>query len=125
MEYPGPFIVIVSINKTFRNLEIRLQLFVKEITNFIVTVIMVANIFIKNYSYGFISKNKKNRMEIDDKSSNFEIERLIAALEQKKTRAKSSLTRTRQKFEKFLNEELPSRCEVKQFQMKIDRHCNR
>ena len=125
MEHPGPFIVIVSINKTFTNLEIRLQIFVKEITNFIVAVIVVANIFIKNYSFGLMSKNKKNRKEIDDESSNFEIERLIAALQQKKTRAKPSLTKTKKKFEKFLNEELPSRCEVKQFQMKIDGHCNR
>ena len=68
MEHPGPFIVIVSINKTFTNLEIRLQTFVKEITNFIVTVIVVANIFIKNYSFGLMSQNKKNRKEIDNES---------------------------------------------------------
>ena len=38
----------------------------------------------------------------------------------KKTSAKSSFTRTRHKFEELLNEDLPSRREVKEYKKKID-----
>ena len=67
-----------------------------------------------------MGKNKKNRKKNEDESSNLEVRRSIATLKQKKTSAKSSFTRTRHKFEKLLNEDLPSRCEVKEYQKKID-----
>ena len=41
-------------------------------------------------------------------------------MKQKKTSAKSSFTRTRHKFEELLNEYLPSRRKVKEYQKKID-----
>ena len=41
-------------------------------------------------------------------------------MKQKKTSAKSSFTRTRHKFEELLNEDLPSRRKVKEYQKKID-----
>ena len=49
-----------------------------------------------------------------------EVGRSIATLKQKKTSAKSSFTRTRHKFEELLNEDLPSRRKVKEYQKKID-----
>ena len=61
-------------------------------------------------------KNKKNRKKNDDESSNFEVGRSIATLKRKKTSAKSSFTRTRHKFEELLNEDLPSRHKVKEYQ---------
>ena len=67
-----------------------------------------------------MGKNKKNRKKNDDKSSNLEVGRSIAKLKQKKTSAKSSFTRTRHKFEELLNEDLPSRRKVKEYQKKID-----
>ena len=67
-----------------------------------------------------MGKNKKNRKKNDTESSNLEVPRSIATLKQKKTSAKSSFTRTRHKFEELLNEDLPSRCEVKEYQKKID-----
>ena len=67
-----------------------------------------------------MGKNKKNRKKNDDKSSNLEIGRSIVTMKQKKTSAKSSFTRTRHKFEELLNEDLPSRREVKEYQEKID-----
>ena len=69
-----------------------------------------------------MGKNKKNKKKYDDESSNLEVERSIATLKQKKTNAKSSFTRTRHKFEDLLNEDFPSRCEVKEYQKKIDEH---
>ena len=71
-----------------------------------------------------MGKNKKNRKKNVDESSNLEVVRSIATLEQKKTSAKSSFTRTRDKFEELLNEDLPSRCEVKEYQKKIDEQYN-
>ena len=67
-----------------------------------------------------MSKNKKNRKKNDPESSNLEVGRSIATLKQKKTSVKSSFTRTRHKFEALLNEDLPSRHEVKKYQKKID-----
>ena len=67
-----------------------------------------------------MGKNKKNRKKNDDKSSNLEIGRSIVTMKQKKTSAKSSFTRTRHKFEELLNEDLPSRREVKEYKKKID-----
>ena len=67
-----------------------------------------------------MGKNKKNRKKNDDKSSNLEIGRSIVTMKQKKTSAKSSFTRTRHKFEELLNEDLPSRREVKEYKRKID-----
>ena len=67
-----------------------------------------------------MGKNKKNRKKNDDESSNLEVGRSIAKLKQKKTSAKSSFTRTRHKFEELLNEDLPSRRKVKEYQKKID-----
>ena len=67
-----------------------------------------------------MSKNKKNRKKNDDKSSNLGVGRSIATMKQKKTSAKSSFTRTRHKFEELLNEDLPSRREVKEYKRKID-----
>ena len=67
-----------------------------------------------------MGKNKKNRKKNDTESSNLEVRRSIATLKQKKTSAKSSFTRTRHKFEELLNEDLPSWCEVKEYQKKID-----
>ena len=49
-----------------------------------------------------------------------EVGRPIATLKQKKTSAQSSFTRTRHKFEELLNEDLPSRRKVKEYQKKID-----
>ena len=48
-----------------------------------------------------------------------EVGRSIARLKEKKTSHKSSFTRTRHKFEELLNEDLPSTCEVKEYQEKI------
>ena len=67
-----------------------------------------------------MGKNKKNRKKNDDESSNLEVGRSMATLKQKKTSAKSSFTRTRHKFEELLNEDLPSRREVKEYQREID-----
>ena len=67
-----------------------------------------------------MGKVKKNRKKNDDESSNLEVGRSIATLKQQKTSAKSSFTRTRHKFEELLNEDLPSRREVKEYQKKID-----
>ena len=67
-----------------------------------------------------MGKNKKNRKKNDDESSNLEVGRPIATLKQKKTSAQSSFTRTRHKFEELLNEDLPSRRKVKEYQKKID-----
>ena len=64
-------------------------------------------------------KIKKNRKNNDDESSNLEVGRSIATLKQKKASTKSSFTRTRHKFEELLNEDLPSRREVKEYQKKI------
>ena len=41
-------------------------------------------------------------------------------MKQKKTSAKTSFTRPRHKFEELLNEDLPRRREVKEYQKKID-----
>ena len=49
-----------------------------------------------------------------------EVGRSIATLKQKKTSAKTSFTRPRHKFEELLNEDLPRRREVKEYQKKID-----
>ena len=49
-----------------------------------------------------------------------EVGRSIATLKQKKTSAKSSFTRTKHKFEELLNEDLPSRHQVKEYQKKLD-----
>ena len=49
-----------------------------------------------------------------------EVGRSIATLKQKKTSAKSSFTRTKHTFEELLNEDLPSRHEVKEYQKKLD-----
>ena len=65
-------------------------------------------------------KNKKNRKKNDDESSNLEVGRSIATMKQKKTSAKSSFTTARHKFEELLNEDLPSRHEVKGYKKKID-----
>ena len=93
------------------------------------------NIFIKKESCGLIietiffgsrgwfwkmGKNKKNRKKNDNESSNLKVGRSIATLKQKKTSPKSSFTRTRHKFEELQNEDLPCRCEVKEYQKKID-----
>ena len=67
-----------------------------------------------------MGKNKKNRKKNDAEFSNLEVGRLIATLKQKKTRAKSSFTRIRHKFEELLNEDLPSTREVKEYQKKVD-----
>ena len=67
-----------------------------------------------------MGKNKKNTKKNDDEYSNLELGRSIATLEEKKTSAKSSFTRARHKFEELLNEDLPSRREVKEYQNKID-----
>ena len=67
-----------------------------------------------------MNKNKKKIKKNDDESSNLGVGRSIATLKQKKTSAKSSFTRKRHKFEELLNEDLPSRCEVKEYQKKID-----
>ena len=67
-----------------------------------------------------MSKIKKNRKKNDDESSNLEVGISIATLKQQKTIVKSSFTRTRRKFEELLNEDLPSRREVKEYQEKID-----
>ena len=67
-----------------------------------------------------MSKIKKNRKKNDDESSNLEVGMSIATLKQQKTIVKSSFTRTRRKFEELLNEDLPSRREVKEYQKKID-----
>ena len=67
-----------------------------------------------------MSKIKKNRKKNDDESSNLEVGMSIATLKQQKTIVKSSFTRTRRKFEELLNEDLPSRREVKEYQEKID-----
>ena len=67
-----------------------------------------------------MGKNKKNRKKNDEESSNLELGRSVKTLKQKKTRAKSSFTRTRHKFEELLNEDLPSKREVKEFQKKND-----
>ena len=66
-----------------------------------------------------MSKIKKNRKKNDDESSNLEVGMSIATLKQQKTIVKSSFTRTRRKFEELLNEDLPSRREVKEYQEKI------
>ena len=49
-----------------------------------------------------------------------EVGRSIAILKQKKRSSKSSFTRTRHKFEELLNEDLPSRREIKEYKRKID-----
>ena len=67
-----------------------------------------------------MSKIKKNRKKNDDESSNLEVGMSIATLKQQKTIVKSSFTRTRRKCEELLNEDLPSRREVKEYQEKID-----
>ena len=67
-----------------------------------------------------MGKNKKNRKKNDDESSNLEVGRSITTMKQKKTSAKSSFTRTRHKFEELLNEDLPSRREIKEYKRKID-----
>ena len=67
-----------------------------------------------------MDKNKKNRKKNDAESSNSEVRRSIETLKLKKTSAKSSFTRARHKFEELLNEDLPSRREVKGYQKKID-----
>ena len=54
MDNSRPQIAIFS--GTFRNFGIRLQIFVKEIANFVVTVIILVNIFIKKYSCGLLLK---------------------------------------------------------------------
>ena len=67
-----------------------------------------------------MGKNKQKRKKNGDESSTLEVGGSIATLKQKKTSAKSSFTRTRHKFEELLNENLPSRREVNEYQKKIE-----